>query len=67
MQQITYVGMVTVGIYPTSPAAEVAYLLQAADVGAVVCEDQEQLDKVLEAMPELAAVPIMSTRGRPEA
>ena len=53
------VGMVTVGIYPTSPAAEVAYLLQAADVGAVVCEDQEQLDKVLEAMPELAAVPIM--------
>jgi long-chain acyl-CoA synthetase len=53
------VGMVTVGIYPTSPAAEVAYLLQAADVGAVVCEDQEQLDKVLEAMPELAAAPIM--------
>lgn len=53
------VGMVTVGIYPTSPAAEVAYLLQAADVGAVVCEDQEQLDKVLEAMPELATMPII--------
>jgi long-chain acyl-CoA synthetase len=53
------VGMVTVGIYPTSPAAEVAYLLQAADVGAVVCEDQEQLDKVLEAMPELATPPLM--------
>ena len=53
------VGMVTVGIYPTSPAAEVAYLLQAADVGAVVCEDQEQLDKVLEAMAELASVPRM--------
>jgi long-chain acyl-CoA synthetase len=53
------VGMVTVGIYPTSPATEVAYLLQAADVGAVVCEDQEQLDKVIEAMAELASVPRM--------
>jgi len=53
------VGMVTVGIYPTSPATEVAYLLQAADVGAVVCEDQEQLDKVIEAMTELASVPRM--------
>ena len=53
------VGMVTVGIYPTSPAAEVAYLLKAADVGAVVCEDQEQLDKVLEAIPELVTAPLM--------
>src|SRR5690606_29030698 len=41
-------GMVTVGVYATSPAPEVEYLLQAADVQAVVCEDQEQLDKVLE-------------------
>ena len=50
-------GMVTVGIYPTSPAAEVAYLLQAADVSVVVCEDQEQLDKVLEALAALPQQP----------
>ncbi len=49
-------GMVTVGIYPTSPAEEVGYLLQAADVQAVVCEDQEQLDKVLEVLPSLPAL-----------
>ncbi len=53
------VGMVTVGIYPTSPAAEVAYLLEAADVAAVVCEDQEQLDKVLEALPDMAHAPFL--------
>jgi long-chain acyl-CoA synthetase len=50
-------GMVAVGIYPTSPAHEVAYLLQAADVGAVVCEDQEQLDKVIEACGQLDRMP----------
>jgi long-chain acyl-CoA synthetase len=52
-------GMVTVGLYPTSPAAEVAYLLQAADVSAVVCEDQEQLDKVLEALAGVQAQPLL--------
>ena len=52
-------GMIMVGIYPTSPAAEVAYLLATADVSAVVCEDQEQLDKVLEAMPDLAHAPFL--------
>jgi long-chain acyl-CoA synthetase len=46
-------GMVPVGIYPTSPADEIAYLLEAADVQAVVCEDQEQLDKVLAVLPSL--------------
>ncbi len=47
------VGAVTVGVYPTSPAAEVEYLLQASDARVVVCEDQEQLDKVLEVRPRL--------------
>ena len=38
---------ITVGLYPTNPAAEVEYLL--SDSGAVVhlAEDQEQVDKVL--------------------
>lgn len=52
-------ALVTVGIYPTSPAAEVAYLLKAADVSAVVCEDQEQLDKVLEALAGLDQPPVL--------
>ena len=39
---------ITVGLYPTNPAAEVEYLL--GDSGAVVhlAEDEEQVDKVLE-------------------
>ncbi|MBM3363007.1 MAG: long-chain fatty acid--CoA ligase [Betaproteobacteria bacterium] len=52
-------ALVTVGIYPTSPAAEVAYLLKAADVAAVVCEDQEQLDKVVEALEGLEQAPLL--------
>ncbi|MBE0550203.1 MAG: AMP-binding protein [Rubrivivax sp.] len=60
------VGAVTVGIYPTSPAVEVEYLLQAADARIVVCEDQEQLDKVLEArerLPALTHLVVMDPRG----
>ncbi len=47
---------VTVGVYPTSPAPEVAYVLGHADVEYVVCEDQEQTDKVLEARAELPRI-----------
>jgi len=47
------VGAVTVGVYPTSPSNEVAYVLEHADVEVVVCEDQEQTDKVLEARAQL--------------
>ncbi len=46
-------GAVTVGVYPTSPTPEVAYVLAHADVEIVVCEDQEQTDKVLAALPGL--------------
>jgi long-chain acyl-CoA synthetase len=44
---------VTVGLYPTNPAAEVEYLL--ADSGSKVhlAEDQEQADKVLEVIDRL--------------
>jgi long-chain acyl-CoA synthetase len=47
------VGAVTVGVYPTSPSPEVSYVLAHADIDVVVCEDQEQTDKVLAALPEL--------------
>ncbi len=54
------VGAVTVGVYPTSPAPEVEYLLQASDAVMVVCEDQEQLDKVLEVR---ARLPLLNEGG----
>ncbi|MEQ8183072.1 AMP-dependent synthetase/ligase [Marinobacter salarius] len=50
------IGMVRgicVGVYPTSPWNEVAYVLEHSDASIVVCEDQEQTDKVLEAWPQL--------------
>ena len=45
------VRAITVGLYPTNPAAEVEYLL--SDSGSVVhlAEDQEQADKVLAGRP----------------
>ena len=48
------INAVTVGVYPTSPAAEVEYLLQASDASIIVCEDQEQIDKVLEVRARLS-------------
>ena len=60
------VGAVPVGVYPTSPAAEVEYLLQASDAAVVVCEDQEQLDKVLEVrsrLPVLRLIVVVDPKG----
>ena len=60
------VGAVTVGVYPTSPAPEIEYLLQSADASVVVCEDQEQLDKVLEVrdrLPALTHLVVIDPRG----
>lgn len=47
------VNAVAIGVYATSPANEVAYVLGHAEVEIVVCEDQEQTDKVLERLDEL--------------
>jgi long-chain acyl-CoA synthetase len=60
------VGAVTVGVYPTSPTNEVAYVLGHADAQVVVCEDQEQADKVLDArdqLPALRAIVVMEHKG----
>ena len=38
-------GSVSVGIYPTSPAAEVEYLLSHSEASVLIVEDEEQLDK----------------------
>jgi long-chain acyl-CoA synthetase len=47
------VGAVAIGVYPTSPANEVAYVLGHSEAEVVICEDQEQTDKVLECLGEL--------------
>jgi long-chain acyl-CoA synthetase len=60
------VGAVTVGVYPTSPSNEVAYVLDHADCAIVVCEDQEQIDKVVEAradLPKVKKVIALENRG----
>ena len=38
---------ITVGLYPTNPAAEVEYLLTDSAANVHLAEDQEQVDKVL--------------------
>ncbi len=60
------VGGITVGVYPTSPTPEVAYVLAHADVEIVVCEDQEQTDKVLAArgqLPRLRKIVVVERKG----
>ncbi|QNP48569.1 AMP-dependent synthetase/ligase [Diaphorobacter aerolatus] len=60
------VGGITVGVYPTSPSAEVAYVVGHADVEIIVCEDQEQVDKVLDALdelPRLKKIIVIETKG----
>jgi long-chain acyl-CoA synthetase len=60
------VGCITAGVYPTSPAAEVLYLLALSEAPVVVCEDQEQVDKVLEVradLPHLRAIIVIDPRG----
>ena len=43
---------ITVGLYPTNPAAEVAYTLNDCGSKIHIVEDQEQADKVLEQPPD---------------
>ena len=60
------IGAVAVGVYPTSPTSEVAYVVAHADIEIMVCEDQEQTDKVLEAidqLPHLRKIVVMETKG----
>ena len=60
------VRAVTAGVYPTSPAPEVECLLALCEAPVIVCEDQEQLDKVLEVrerLPHLRAIVVIDPRG----
>jgi long-chain acyl-CoA synthetase len=63
---VALVGGVTAGVYPTSPAPEVEYLLHLSEAPIIVCEDQEQLDKVLgvrERLPMLRQIVVIDPRG----
>ena len=42
-------GARSVGIYQTNPTEDVAYILNHSGAKVVFCEDQEQVDKVVEA------------------
>ncbi|HEX6421669.1 MAG TPA: AMP-binding protein [Acidimicrobiales bacterium] len=60
------IGAVTVGVYPTCPAAEVEYLLGHSGAKVLIAEDEEQVDKVLavrRSLPELSRVVVVDTRG----
>lgn len=57
---------VAVGVYPTSPSNEVAYVVAHSESEIVVCEDQEQVDKVLERrdeLPKLRRIVVIETKG----
>ena len=57
---------VAAGVYPTSPAAEVEYLIELSDAPIIVCEDQEQVDKVLEVrerLSKLRTIIVIDPRG----
>ena len=60
------VGAITAGVYPTSPAEEVEYLLALSEAPIIVCADQEQFDKVLSIrtrLPSLRAIVVINPRG----
>lgn len=59
-------GGTTVGMYPTSPAAEVDHLVNASDTEVLFIEDQEQFDKMVElgaAVPKLRKLIVFDPKG----
>jgi len=59
-------GAITVGIYPTNPAAEVEYLLSHSGARVLVAEDQEQVDKALavaDRCPALERIVVIDPKG----
>ena len=53
-------GAVVVGVYPTNPWNELQYIVRHAKAKVVVCGDQEQTDKVIEAASQEAGLPDLS-------
>jgi long-chain acyl-CoA synthetase len=60
------IGAISVGVYPTSPAAEVEYLLAHSGSVVLIAEDEEQLDKAMAVRhrcPELRRIVVIDPRG----
>ena len=60
------IGAVTVGVYPTSPAAEVEYLLSHSEAVVLIAEDEEQLDKAMavrDKLTKLRWIVVIDQRG----
>ncbi|WP_436697862.1 AMP-dependent synthetase/ligase [Nocardioides sp. BYT-33-1] len=59
------VRAITVGLYPTNPTAETAYLLSHSGACLHLAEDQEQVDKALgvEDVPQLRRIVYVEPRG----
>ncbi|MFI6496305.1 AMP-dependent synthetase/ligase [Nonomuraea typhae] len=57
---------ITVGLYPTNPPAEVAYLLADSGARILIAEDQEQVDKALDiaALDHIVYLEPRGIRGR---
>jgi long-chain acyl-CoA synthetase len=63
---IVAVRAITMGLYPTNPAPEVAYLLQDSGARILFAEDQEQVDKALAVeadCPDLEWIVHLESRG----
>jgi long-chain acyl-CoA synthetase len=59
-------GGVSVGVYPTSPEAEVEYLLGHSEAKVLVAEDEEQVDKAMavrKSLPALQRIVVIDQRG----
>jgi len=59
-------GAVGVGVYPTNPASQVAYVVGHCDAKMVVVKDQEQADKILEVkdrLPRLTRLIVIDMKG----
>jgi long-chain acyl-CoA synthetase len=57
---------VTVGIYPTDVASQVAYILENSESQFVIAKDQEQVDKILEVkdrLPLLRNIIVIDLKG----
>ena len=60
------VGGITVGVYPTNPAAEIEYIVNNSDASFYIAGDQEQVDKLLEvreACPNLKKIIVINMKG----
>jgi long-chain acyl-CoA synthetase len=63
---INAIRAITMGLYPTNPAPEVAYLLQDSGSRILIAEDQEQVDKalaVVDTCPDVEWIVYLEPRG----